>query len=86
MTVKKCRVCGKGYEVCKNNLRNPNQTFRWQEVACSPECGNVYFERILASRSKASVTEQKDIIEEDIFVDIFEDFDEDEEEFDEEEF
>lgn len=26
--------------------------FRWQEVACSPECGAIYLERIERSRSQ----------------------------------
>lgn len=57
MTIKKCRVCGKDYTVCKNAVRNPNnKTFRWQEVACSPECGSEYFRQIEQSRNtQASV-------------------------------
>lgn len=50
MTTKKCRVCGNEYTLCKDISRNPNKSFRWQEVACSPECGSKYFEQIRKSR------------------------------------
>ena len=46
---KKCRVCGKTYEVCLAALRNTG-VFRWQEVACSPECGSIYLAAIENSR------------------------------------
>lgn len=45
-----CKVCGKTYEYCKTNRRTG--LFRWQDVACSPECGTIYFARIQASREK----------------------------------
>ena len=48
--IKKCRVCGKEYEAC-HTLRHPSGSFRWQEVACSPECGSVYLSRIMSSRN-----------------------------------
>ena len=51
--LKKCRVCGKDYEAC-HTVRKDSSTFRWQEVACSPECGNVYLERIMQSRAPSS--------------------------------
>lgn len=44
-----CKVCGKEYEYCKTWLSTDK--FRWQDVACSPECGAKYFEMIEASRS-----------------------------------
>ena len=46
-----CRVCGKEYEACYSAVRN-DPVFRWQEVACSPECGKIYFQRIAESRMK----------------------------------
>lgn len=49
--VMKCRVCGKEYEACRSANRTAG-VFRWQEVACSPECGAVYLEMIQKSRSK----------------------------------
>ncbi len=49
-TMKKCRVCGKEYEAC-HTLKMNSDVFRWQEVACSPECGGIYLSRIRASRS-----------------------------------
>lgn len=55
MAIKKCRVCGKDYTVCKNAAHNTNnKTFRWQEVACSPECGSEYFRLIAESRTQAA--------------------------------
>ncbi len=47
---KKCRVCGKEYEACRSADRAAG-VFRWQEVACSPECGAKYLEQIIASRN-----------------------------------
>ncbi len=48
-----CNVCGKEYEPCRT-VRNGNETFNWKAVACSPECGEEYFRRIIASRAKPS--------------------------------
>jgi hypothetical protein len=50
--LKRCRVCGKTYEACRSTNRSAS-VFRWQEVACSPECGAVYLQRIEASRTPA---------------------------------
>lgn len=44
-----CRVCGKEYEACRSANRRPG-VFYWQEVACSPECGQVYLRRIEEAR------------------------------------
>lgn len=54
--IKVCRVCGKEYESCRSANRNAG-VFRWQEVACSPECGAIYLDRINESRN--IVTAQK---------------------------
>ena len=43
--VKRCRVCGKEYEACRSANRAAG-VFRWQEVACSPECGSIYLQQI----------------------------------------
>lgn len=55
MTAKRaCRVCGKEYEAC--NCRDKAVgVFRWQDVACSPVCGSIYLEQIIASRTKGTV-------------------------------
>ena len=45
-----CRVCGKEYEAC-HTLKRVAGVFRWQEVACSPECGGTYLAQIEASRA-----------------------------------
>lgn len=46
----KCRVCGNEYEAC-HTLKRIAGVFRWQEVACSPECGSIYLAKIEASRA-----------------------------------
>ncbi len=51
-TMKKCRVCGKEYEACRSANRG-DSVFRWREVACSPECGAIYLNQIIESRSHA---------------------------------
>lgn len=53
--MKFCRVCGNKYEACRTTNRNP-KIFRWQDVACSPECGEIYLQRIEASRSGGTVS------------------------------
>lgn len=53
--VRTCRVCGKQYEACRSANRTAG-VFRWQEVACSPECGSIYLQRINESRG---ITEKK---------------------------
>nr|DAL41862.1 MAG TPA_asm: zinc-ribbon domain protein [Bacteriophage sp.]DAM79161.1 MAG TPA: zinc-ribbon domain protein [Caudoviricetes sp.] len=50
--VRTCRVCGKQYEACRSANRTAG-VFRWQEVACSPECGSIYLQRINESRGIA---------------------------------
>lgn len=52
--IKKCRVCGKTYTACRT-MRNNTNVFRWQEVACSPECGSLYLAQIEASRRTSPV-------------------------------
>lgn len=46
---KTCRVCGKQYEACKTFTQNLG-VFRWQDVACSPECGSEYLNRVMEAR------------------------------------
>ena len=53
----KCRVCGKEYPAC-HSLRRGDTTFRWQEVACSPECGAEYLRQINISRGLAKAEER----------------------------
>lgn len=47
--MKACRVCGRQYEACRTP-GNAVGVFRWQEVACSPECGAKYLARLERSR------------------------------------
>lgn len=82
--IKKCRVCGKPYEAC-HTMRHIAGVFRWQEVACSPECGSIYLAKIEESRRVETIEANKaeDIkAVEDIA--IVEDDDIDEEEFERE--
>ena len=55
--IKVCRVCGKEYVACRSANRNAG-VFRWQEVACSPECGTVYLNKINESRTAANVLQE----------------------------
>lgn len=50
--IKRCRVCGKEYEACRS-AKQVDGVYRWKDVACSPECGQVYLARILESRKPA---------------------------------
>nr|DAG55814.1 MAG TPA: hypothetical protein [Caudoviricetes sp.] len=86
--IKQCRICGKNYEYC-HSCRKGDITFRWQEVACSPECGRMYFDQILRERGQLpplsaqstpplshitdTLIDDEDIIEE--FEDIFDEED-----------
>lgn len=59
MTPKKqCRVCGKDYEPCHSTKLQPG-VFRWREVACSPECGAIYLQRIQESRGVVPKDDKK---------------------------
>lgn len=50
--IKTCRVCGERYEACRTS--KVSNTFRWQDVACSPGCGAEYLRRIRLSRENGS--------------------------------
>lgn len=45
---RKCRICGATYEAC----RSYDGTFQWQVVACCPEHGSQYLEKVLAARAR----------------------------------
>ena len=79
--IKVCKNCGKEYEACHTAKRTSN-AFRWQDVACSPECGAAYFAAVLAARS--AVAEQP-ITHRDMTDEEFAYLYGDDEEFDEEE-
>ena len=78
--IKKCRVCGKPYEAC-HTIRRVAGVFRWQEVACSPECGSIYLARIEESRNAkpVEVKDENAVEETKVVVGLIED-DEDEDE------
>lgn len=56
-----CRVCGAEYEACQS-VRTGSKAFNWREVACSPECGMEYLDRITASRSIVEPIEESGIM------------------------
>lgn len=56
--IKICRVCGNKYEACHTNT--VKNTFRWQDVACSPECGAEYLRRVQQARG---IKTEDDIVE-----------------------
>jgi hypothetical protein len=51
-----CKVCGREYDYCKT-WNNTNK-FRWQDVACTPACGEKYFALIEASRNPVVEAEE----------------------------
>jgi len=57
--IKKCRVCGKDYEACRSVTPKVG-VFRWQSVACSPECGAEYLRRLRISRGQLVEPEPKE--------------------------
>lgn len=57
----KCRVCGKEYPAC-HSLRRGDTTFRWQAVACSPECGAEYLRQINLSRGIEQPEQEQPVV------------------------
>ena len=74
-----CKECGKEYKAC-NPIGIKQNRFRWQTVACSPECGEIYLERFLAAKAEAhkqevvSEPESSDVVE--LYIPDFDDEDE----------
>lgn len=52
---RKCKVCGVEYEYC-HTVRGVD-LFRWQDVACCPEHGSIYFAKVLESRKAKQVSD-----------------------------
>ena len=52
-----CKTCGKEYDTCPN-ARELNNPYRWQDVACSPECGAKYFYEVLIARGQFEEAKQ----------------------------
>lgn len=77
--IKKCRVCGNSYEAC-HTVKHIAGTFRWQEVACSPECGSIYLARIEESRKVNPIKIDNDKIIEELDIIEIEDNEEDNDE------
>lgn len=55
---KVCRVCGKTYESCKS-IKTGSGVFNWREMCCSPECGQIYFQRVQDARNPAPPVQAK---------------------------
>lgn len=53
-----CKVCGKEYEYC-HTVRRVDGVFRYQDVACCPEHGSIYLQRVIASRTEDAEPEKK---------------------------
>jgi len=51
-----CKACGKEYEAC--HTPNPNQVFRWFDIACSRECAAEYLRRVEESRSHKTTEDE----------------------------
>jgi hypothetical protein len=52
-----CKICGKEYPYCKTE--NPNNVFRYQDVACCPEHGAQYLREVLIARGELVEDEPK---------------------------
>jgi len=52
-----CKICGKEYPYCKTP--NPNNVFRYQDVACCPEHGTQYLREVLIARGELVEGEPK---------------------------
>jgi len=61
---KNCRICGKEYTAC-SNAEKYDGVFRWQVVACSPECGEVYYKTYI---SHEDISSEDDENNEDLIV------------------
>lgn len=57
--MKRCRVCGKEYKACRTAALSDG-VFRWQDVACSPECGSVYLQKVTEARGLADMAKKKE--------------------------
>lgn len=55
-----CRVCGKTYESCRS-IKTGSGVFNWREMCCSPECGQIYFQRVEDSRNPAPKAKGKKV-------------------------
>ena len=54
-----CRVCGKPFVPCGKSSAEIG-AFNYREVSCSPECGQVYLKRVIASRQPVkAISEEK---------------------------
>ena len=57
---KECRVCGKTYESCRS-IKTGSSAFNWREMCCSPECGQIYFQRVQEARNPLPKTKAKKV-------------------------
>lgn len=52
-----CRICGKSFIPCSKSSGSLG-AFNYREIACSPECGKVYFQRVQENRNIPAVSEE----------------------------
>lgn len=45
-----CKVCGAEYPYCRTERRAGIN--RWQDIACSPSCAAIYYQRVAEARAK----------------------------------
>lgn len=57
---KVCRVCGKTYESCRS-IKTGSGIFNWREMCCSPECGQIYFQRVEEARNPAPKMKERKV-------------------------
>ena len=57
-----CKICGIEYPYCKTN--RPSEVFRWQDVACCPEHGAMYFDKVMEARGEKVLDEQDPVEQE----------------------
>ena len=82
---RKCKVCGCEYEYCHTNRRVAG-VFRYQDVACCPVHGSIYFARFMESRSNADTSTETVDVESEQSAPVIYESDEDDNELFEEDF
>lgn len=60
-----CKVCGKIYTPCRS-VYGYSGVFNWQEVACSPECGEEYLRQVMIARGELEAPVPFELEEEDL--------------------
>lgn len=56
-----CKTCGKLFVPCVDCAREFGYS-AWRAVACSPACGEAYFEAVARARNQQTIKEQVEVI------------------------